>query len=107
MHRSPDESGNVNTDANQMTSQISSTVTEVFSEQDMNLLGKEILDYEMDSGLVSYHRKSSDFFHIDHSGPDSLTTTKSVTKCIQIVSPGNSSTVYFLLFNLQKAPQKT
>lgn len=40
MHRSPDESGNVNTDANQMTSHISSTVTEVFSEQDMNLLGK-------------------------------------------------------------------
>ncbi|KAF3619198.1 Cysteine-rich RLK (RECEPTOR-like protein kinase) 8 [Capsicum annuum] len=87
LHSSPDSfsgyshlpcPGNVNTDANQMTSQISSTVTEVFSEQDMNLLG-----------------------------PDSLTTTKSVTKCIQIVSPGNSSTVYFLLFNLQKAPQKT
>ncbi|KAL3357912.1 hypothetical protein AABB24_015169, partial [Solanum stoloniferum] len=50
---SPDESGNVDTDANQMTSHISSTVTEVFSEQ----------------------------------GSDSLTTTKSVTKCIQIVSP--------------------
>ncbi|CAN4106064.1 unnamed protein product [Withania somnifera] len=55
---SPDESGNVNTDANQMTSQISSTVTEVFSEQDMKL-----------------------------QGSDSLTTTKSVTKCIQILSP--------------------
>ncbi|XP_049408619.1 uncharacterized protein LOC125871947 isoform X2 [Solanum stenotomum] len=55
---SPGESGNVNTDANQMTSHISSTVTEVFSEQGMNLLGS-----------------------------DSLTTTKSVTKCIQIVSP--------------------
>lgn len=40
MNRSPHESGNVNADTNQMTSQISSTVTEVFSEQDMNLLGK-------------------------------------------------------------------
>ncbi|KAK4342807.1 hypothetical protein RND71_038623 [Anisodus tanguticus] len=58
---SPHESGNVNTDANQMTSQLSSRVTEVFSEQDMNLLGS-----------------------------DSLTTMKSVTKCIQIVSPVKS-----------------
>ncbi|KAJ8551076.1 hypothetical protein K7X08_000446 [Anisodus acutangulus] len=58
---SPHESGNVNTDANQMTSQISSTVTEVFSEQDMNLLGS-----------------------------DSMTTMKSVTKCIQILSPVKS-----------------
>ncbi|XP_060206233.1 cell wall protein RBR3-like [Lycium barbarum] len=58
---SPDESGNVNTDGNQMTSQISSTVTEVFSEQDMNLLGS-----------------------------DSVTTTKSVTKCIQVLSPVKS-----------------
>ncbi|CAN4115977.1 unnamed protein product [Withania somnifera] len=55
---SPYASGNVNTDANLMTSQIASTVTEVFSDQDMNLLGS-----------------------------DSLTTTKSVTKCIQILSP--------------------
>ncbi|KAJ8533844.1 hypothetical protein K7X08_007168 [Anisodus acutangulus] len=36
---SPYESGNVNIDANQITSQISSTVTEVFSEKDTSLLG--------------------------------------------------------------------
>ncbi|XP_059296661.1 uncharacterized protein LOC132049754 [Lycium ferocissimum] len=55
---SPYESGNVNIDANQITSQISSTVTEVFAEKDTSILG-----------------------------PDTVKTVKSVTKRIQILSP--------------------
>lgn len=54
MHRSPDEAGNVNSDANQMTSHIASTVTKVISEQDMNLPGKRrSLTMKIDCGLVS------------------------------------------------------
>lgn len=46
---SPYESGNVNIYANQITSQISSTVTEVFSEKDTSLLGKrEFLTMQLD-----------------------------------------------------------
>ncbi|XP_055807128.1 uncharacterized protein LOC129875915 isoform X2 [Solanum dulcamara] len=59
---SPYESGNVNIDANQITSQISSTVTEVFSEKDTSLLG-----------------------------PDTVKTVKSVTKRIQLLSPVKSN----------------
>ncbi|CAN4126202.1 unnamed protein product [Withania somnifera] len=59
---SPYESGNVIIDANQITSQISSTVTEVFSEKDTSLLGS-----------------------------DTVKTMKSVTKRIQLLSPVKSN----------------
>ncbi|KAJ8570875.1 hypothetical protein K7X08_037847 [Anisodus acutangulus] len=59
---SPYESGNVNVDTNQITSQISSTVTEVFSEKDTSLLGL-----------------------------DTVKTVKSVTKRIQLLSPVKSN----------------
>ncbi|XP_009626216.1 cell wall protein RBR3-like isoform X1 [Nicotiana tomentosiformis] len=59
---SPYESGNVKNDANQVTSQISSTVTEVFSEKDTSLLGS-----------------------------DTVKTVKSVTKRIQLASPVKSN----------------
>lgn len=55
-HRSPYESGNVNIDANQITSLISSTVTEVFSEKDTSLLGKkEFLTMQLD--VIFFHVK--------------------------------------------------
>ncbi|XP_015165065.1 uncharacterized protein [Solanum tuberosum] len=59
---SPYESGNVNIDGNQITSQISSTVTKVFSEKDTSLLGS-----------------------------DTVKTVKSVTKRIQLLSPVKSN----------------
>ncbi|XP_019162503.1 PREDICTED: uncharacterized protein LOC109158997 isoform X2 [Ipomoea nil] len=55
---SPNKSGDVDMGANQFTSQISSTVTEVLAK---------------DTGLTD---------------PDAVTTVKSVTKCIKILSPG-------------------
>ncbi|XP_031128890.1 uncharacterized protein LOC116030715 [Ipomoea triloba] len=54
---SPNKSGDVDMGANQFTSQISSTVTEVLAK---------------DTGLTD---------------PDAVTTVKSVTKCIKILSP--------------------
>ncbi|KAM3204909.1 cell wall protein RBR3 isoform X2 [Capsicum annuum] len=59
---SPYESGNVNIDANQIASQISSTVTKVFSEKETSLLGS-----------------------------DTVKTVKSVTKRIQLLSPVKSN----------------
>ncbi|MBA0824237.1 hypothetical protein Goarm_020917 [Gossypium armourianum] len=54
------ESGNGNMGANQGMSEFSSTFREVFSEKDMNV----------------------------QCGPDTVTSMKSITKCIKIVSPG-------------------
>ncbi|XVF76748.1 hypothetical protein PTKIN_Ptkin13bG0291400 [Pterospermum kingtungense] len=53
------ESGDGNLGANQVMSEFSSTVTELFSEKDMNAQG----------------------------GPDTVTSVKSITKCIKILSP--------------------
>ncbi|KAB2046683.1 hypothetical protein ES319_D01G252400v1 [Gossypium barbadense] len=53
------ESGNGNMGANQVMSEFSSTFREVFSEKDMNV----------------------------QCGPDTVTSMKSMTKCIKIVSP--------------------
>ncbi|GFZ02241.1 hypothetical protein Acr_15g0008490 [Actinidia rufa] len=55
---SPDESWNVDLGADQVLSELSSTVTEFFSEKDMNV-----------------------------QGPESVTSVKSTTKCIKILSP--------------------
>ncbi|XWS59906.1 hypothetical protein CRYUN_Cryun08bG0162100 [Craigia yunnanensis] len=55
------ESGDGNLEANQVTSEFSSTVTEMFSEKDMNA-----------------------------QGPDTVTSVKSITKCIKILSPAKS-----------------
>nr|XP_027070124.1 uncharacterized protein LOC113695286 isoform X1 [Coffea arabica] len=57
---SPGKSQKVNVGANQVITQLSSTVTEILAEKDTTL-----------------------------SGPDSVTTVKSVTKTIKILSPGN------------------
>lgn len=90
MHRSPYESGNVKNDANQVTSQISSTVTEVFSEKDTSLLGKrEFLTMQLDVIFFSAKVMLMVFkFVIDCSGSDTVKTVKSVTKRIQLASPG-------------------
>lgn len=58
-HRSSHDSGDDNLGANQVLSEFSSTVTEVFSEKNMNAEG----------------------------GPNTLTSMKSITKCIKILSP--------------------
>ncbi|KAF5953682.1 hypothetical protein HYC85_006538 [Camellia sinensis] len=55
---SPHEPWNVDLGANQVLSELSSTVTEIFSEKDTNV-----------------------------QGPESVTSVKSTTKCIQILSP--------------------
>ncbi|XP_059667899.1 uncharacterized protein LOC132313229 isoform X2 [Cornus florida] len=60
---SQNESGDANLGANQVLSEFSSTVTEIFSENDMNT-----------------------------QGPDSVTNVKSITKCIQILSPAKNHT---------------
>ncbi|KAA8516340.1 hypothetical protein F0562_016633 [Nyssa sinensis] len=58
---SPNESADVNMGANQVLSEFSSTVTEFFSEKDVNI-----------------------------QGPDSVTSMKSITKCIKILSPAKN-----------------
>ncbi|PSS09840.1 hypothetical protein CEY00_Acc16824 [Actinidia chinensis var. chinensis] len=58
---SPDEPWNVDSGANQVLSELSSTVTEFFSEKDMNV-----------------------------QGPESVTSVKSTTKCIKILSPAKN-----------------
>ncbi|KAM7526425.1 hypothetical protein LguiA_016327 [Lonicera macranthoides] len=58
---SPHTCGDVDVGANQVLSELSSTVTEILSEKDMNT-----------------------------PGPDSVTSLKSMTKCIKILSPGNN-----------------
>ncbi|CAK9179774.1 unnamed protein product [Ilex paraguariensis] len=55
---SPDVLGNDSMGANKVMSEFSSTVTEILSEKDMNV-----------------------------PGPDSMTSVKSITKCIKILSP--------------------
>ncbi|KAK9290375.1 hypothetical protein L1049_008544 [Liquidambar formosana] len=60
--RSTQESGDANLGASQVFSEYSSTVTEVFSEKDIN-----------------------------RQGLDSLTAVKSITKCIKILSPAKNS----------------
>ncbi|KAK9000967.1 hypothetical protein V6N11_082761 [Hibiscus sabdariffa] len=68
---SSNDSGDDNPGANQVVSEFSSTVTEVFSENNVNAQG----------------------------GPNNLTSVKSITKCIKILSPGkilHPSTVFTL-----------
>ncbi|KAI8560628.1 hypothetical protein RHMOL_Rhmol04G0273000 [Rhododendron molle] len=61
---SPHEPCNVDLGANQVVSELSSTLTEILSEKDMNT-----------------------------QGPDSVTSVKSTTKCIKILSPSNEKSL--------------
>ncbi|KAA8518980.1 hypothetical protein F0562_016246 [Nyssa sinensis] len=63
LSESQNEAMDVNLGANQVLSEFSSTVTEIFSERDMNA-----------------------------EGPDSLTSVKSITKCVKILSPVKNQT---------------
>ena len=99
LHRSSHESGDGNLGANQVMSEFSSTVTEVFSEKDMNAQGGK-----SDCCLIWLHPNRYLYTYSACAmvaGPDTVTSVKSITKCIKILSPGKALLCFHCLLHFE------
>lgn len=96
MHRSSHELEDGNQGANQVMSEISSTVTEVFSEKDMNAQGGKAHCF------LIWQRMQTNIYKLNIcamvAGPDTFSSVKSITKCIAILSPGKPFISLFTAF---------
>lgn len=97
MHRSSHTSEDDISGANQVLSELSSAVTEVLSEKNMNLPGNETHHF-FHKMIMSYVLATCFEGFSLQTGPDSVTAVKSITKSIKILSPGNIPTFRLYCF---------
>lgn len=89
---SPGDTWNTESGAHQVFTKLSSTMTEIFSEKDMNVQGKRVAYFTKSGFSFGFYVRTYSNSVLLKTGQQAVTSFQSRTKSMKIISPGSHTT---------------